>query len=84
MDPGRWSRLREVLEAALDAPERDRAAVLDRVCDDEELRREAESLLAAPPHALKASSRAMPAAVVCALNMVFMMLPFEGFSWGRV
>ncbi len=42
-----------------------------------------ESLFAVPPQALSASSTASPAAAVCALVRIFMVLPFEGVGrWG--
>src|ERR1041384_2255440 len=46
--PDRWERTEAALEAALQVSPDERAAVLDRVCEnDAELRREVESLLAA-------------------------------------
>jgi len=46
--PDRWSRIEAALEAALQVPPEERPALLDRLCqDDEEVRREVESLLAA-------------------------------------
>src|SRR5687768_18440840 len=47
MEPGRWNRIEEVLQAALDLEPERRAAFLDEACgEDDELRREVESLLA--------------------------------------
>jgi serine/threonine protein kinase len=47
MSPERWKRLGEIFHAALQMSWQERSAFLDQVCvDDEELRREAESLLA--------------------------------------
>jgi serine/threonine-protein kinase len=46
MSPERWSQIEEIVQAALDCPLEDGAAVLDRACgSDHELRREVESLL---------------------------------------
>jgi len=42
-----WSRIRKLLEEAIERPAEERAAFLDKACADElELRREVESLLA--------------------------------------
>lgn len=47
MNTERWERLSEVVKAALECPAAERAMLLDRTCaGDDELRREAESLLA--------------------------------------
>jgi serine/threonine protein kinase/tetratricopeptide (TPR) repeat protein len=49
MDPERWRQIVTVFDAALERPEGDRAQFLDQACrDDEALRREVDSLLAAP------------------------------------
>lgn len=46
MKPERWKQVDELLEAALECPETERASFLDRACSgDEDLRRELESLL---------------------------------------
>jgi eukaryotic-like serine/threonine-protein kinase len=48
LTPGRWRRIRTVLERALDVPATARSALLDRLCHgDDPLRAEIESLLAA-------------------------------------
>jgi eukaryotic-like serine/threonine-protein kinase len=47
-DAGRWQRVKDVFQAALDHPPAERAPFLDETCgDDTELRREVESLLEA-------------------------------------
>jgi tetratricopeptide (TPR) repeat protein/predicted Ser/Thr protein kinase len=52
VDPNRWQRIRALLEAARELPEDERAAFLTEECgDDEELRREVRSLLAAGQNA---------------------------------
>jgi serine/threonine-protein kinase len=49
MDQARWQRIEQVYHAALLRPLRERRAFLDRACaDDEELRREVDTLLAQP------------------------------------
>ena len=49
MDPARWKRIEQVYHAALLRPPRERKAFLDRACaDDEDLRREVDSLLDQP------------------------------------
>lgn len=46
MKPERWKQVDELLEAALDCPEAERASFLEKACaGDQELRRELESLL---------------------------------------
>ena len=46
MNPNRWQRIRELLEAALERPPNERASFLDQACDsDPELRKEVESLI---------------------------------------
>src|SRR5262245_4253763 len=46
----RWLEVKRIFEEALDVPPEERAAFLDRAClGDEELRREVEALLSAPP-----------------------------------
>src|SRR5215471_319948 len=65
MKPERWKQVDELLEAALERPEPERAAFLDQACaGDEELRREVESLLIsdARPEALIESPLARVAA----------------------
>ncbi|MGH9379026.1 MAG: tetratricopeptide repeat protein [Thermoanaerobaculia bacterium] len=47
MNPERWARLQELLSAAWELPEAERRAFLDLECGDAELKREAESILAA-------------------------------------
>jgi len=48
VDTDRWQTISGMFDAVLDAPERDRAATLDRLCgDDNELRSEVEAMLAA-------------------------------------
>ncbi len=48
MTPERWQKVEEVLQAALDCPEGERAALLAEVCaGDHELRKEATSLIQA-------------------------------------
>jgi hypothetical protein len=48
VDANRWKRIRSLLEAARELPAGERAAFLAKECgDDEELRLEVESLLAA-------------------------------------
>ncbi len=48
MTPERWQQVEEVLQGALDLPTRERAAFLDQICaDDENLKREASSLITA-------------------------------------
>src|SRR5262245_24824100 len=46
MEPESWREIERLYESALDHPESDRLAFLERVCADEELRREVGSLLA--------------------------------------
>ena len=47
MDSDRWQRVEQLCHAALEREESQRAAFLNEACaDDEELRREVESLLA--------------------------------------
>src|SRR5215831_18885446 len=65
MKPERWKQVDELLEAALERPEPERAAFLDQACaGDEELRLEVESLLIsdARPEALIESPLARVAA----------------------
>lgn len=46
--PERWHRMEELFHAAIDMPKAERAEFLRQTCgDDEDLRREIESLLAA-------------------------------------
>jgi serine/threonine protein kinase len=55
LEANRWERMQAVFERALEAPGRERPAVLDAACgDDLALRREIEAMLAvaAPEHAL--------------------------------
>jgi non-specific serine/threonine protein kinase/serine/threonine-protein kinase len=48
MTPERWAQIKQTMQAALDLPEPDRGAYLDRACAaDDALRAEVESLLAA-------------------------------------
>src|ERR1043165_6553264 len=48
MTPERWQKVEEVLQAALDLPGADRAALLNEACfGDDDLRREALSLIEA-------------------------------------
>jgi TolB-like protein/tetratricopeptide (TPR) repeat protein len=47
MTPERWLRVTELFEAALERSPDERAAFLERGCDDEQIRREVESLLEA-------------------------------------
>lgn len=52
MNPEKWARVKQVLEAALDLPEEGRAAYVEAASGgDDALRREVESLLAAHRHA---------------------------------
>jgi len=46
VEPERWRRIERLYESALARPESDRLAFLERVCTDEDLRREVASLLA--------------------------------------
>src|SRR5215813_6253557 len=46
MEPERWREIERLYESALEHPTSDRLAFLERVCADEELRREVASLLA--------------------------------------
>ncbi|HJZ74559.1 MAG TPA: protein kinase, partial [Vicinamibacterales bacterium] len=46
MEPERWRQIARLYESALEQPESDRVAFLERVCADVELRREVASLLA--------------------------------------
>jgi Tol biopolymer transport system component/tRNA A-37 threonylcarbamoyl transferase component Bud32 len=46
VEPERWRQVERLYESALEQPESDRVAFLERVCADEELRREVASLLA--------------------------------------
>jgi predicted Ser/Thr protein kinase len=45
MDPARWQRVRAILQEALELEASERAAFLNRACQDPEERREVESLL---------------------------------------
>ncbi|MFM9995241.1 MAG: protein kinase domain-containing protein [Phycisphaerales bacterium] len=66
-----WPRLREILEAALDAPDTERVGTLDRLCATIEERRAVEDLLAAEPAAngkLDAPRRASAEDLVSALE----------------
>ena len=47
MSPERWQRLQELFAAALPLAPEARARLLDEQCDDEELRRDVESLVRA-------------------------------------
>ena len=48
MTPDRWARIDQLLDEAMERPATERSAFLDGAClDDQELRREVESLLAA-------------------------------------
>jgi hypothetical protein len=40
VEPERWRQIERLYESALEHPESDRVAFLERVCADEELRRE--------------------------------------------
>ncbi len=52
MTPERWQQVREILEPALERAKDDRVAYLDLACgDDDDLRREVESLIAASDEA---------------------------------
>jgi serine/threonine protein kinase len=44
--PERWRQIERLYQSALERPESDRLAFLERLCDDEDLRREVASLLA--------------------------------------
>jgi serine/threonine-protein kinase len=47
VEPERWRQIERLFESALERPERDHAAFLERACaGDDELRREVASLLA--------------------------------------
>jgi Tol biopolymer transport system component len=46
VEPKRWRQIESLYESALEQPESDRVAFLERACGDEELRREVASLLA--------------------------------------
>jgi Tol biopolymer transport system component len=46
VEPERWRQIERLYESALEHPQNDRLAFLERVCEDEELRREVASLLA--------------------------------------
>jgi serine/threonine protein kinase len=48
MTPERWQQVEEVLQGALDLPARERDSFLDEICaDDEDLKKEASSLISA-------------------------------------
>jgi len=48
MTPRQWDRIQELINLALEQPESERAALLERVCgEDHRIRREVESLLSA-------------------------------------
>src|ERR1035438_7687945 len=52
MDSARWKRVEEIYQAAAERKQDERAAFLAVACaEDEELRREGQSLLGAPPAA---------------------------------
>lgn len=51
MDGDRWRRVEEIFLSAMERPPARRQAYLDEVCDDRELRREVEGLLAADARA---------------------------------
>jgi hypothetical protein len=46
VEPERWRRIERLYESALEHPENDRLAFLERICTDDGLRREVASLLA--------------------------------------
>jgi eukaryotic-like serine/threonine-protein kinase len=68
VNPAQWSQLRGVLEAALDAPESDREALLERLCPDEALRREARALLEADDSRLDPPANGAAGQVLAALE----------------
>ena len=78
LDAGRWERIKELFQAALDRPTADRSAFLRDVCgDDLELLAEIESLLDA--HASAGSFAARPA-----VDVLRRPAQFEGESAGEI
>jgi serine/threonine protein kinase len=65
MDAARWKRIKQIYQAAVQRPPRERTAFLEHACaGDEDLRREVDALLAQPSGSFNAPELAATAALV--------------------